>query len=77
MIGKNKVAKTLDEAIDRAKATAVELAKRYNRKTPCVKSGKCEDCNSPESICAITTIHRKKPYGVNITIILVNEELGI
>jgi len=56
---------------------AVELAKRYNRKTPCVKSGKCEDCNSPESICAITTIHRKKPYGINIVVMLINEDLGM
>lgn len=77
IIGKNKITKTLEDALNRAKVTAVELAKRYNRKTPCVKSGKCEDCNSPESICAVTTIHRKKPYGVNIIVMLINEDLGM
>ncbi|MHB1485417.1 MAG: lactate utilization protein [Saccharofermentanales bacterium] len=77
VIGKNKITKSLDEAIIRAKNTAVELAKRYNRKTPCVISGKCEDCISPGCICAITTIHRKKPYGINIFVILADEDLGI
>jgi len=55
----------------------VELARSYDRKTPCVITGKCEDCISPECICAITTIHRKKPYGVNISIILIDIDIGI
>lgn len=78
VIGKNKIAKSLEEAINRAKnVAAVQNAKRYNRKTPCVITGKCEDCLSPECICGITTIHRKQPNGHRITIILVNEELGL
>ena len=77
VIGKNKLTNTLDEAITRAKSAAVELAKRYDRKTPCVITGKCEDCISPECICAVTTIHRKKPYGVNISLILLDIEIGI
>lgn len=77
VIGKNKIANTLEDAMNRAKCSAVELAKRYNRKTPCVVTGKCENCVSPECICAVTTIHRKKPYGINITVILINEDLGI
>jgi hypothetical protein len=77
LIGKNKITNTLEDAINRAKETAVKLAKAYNRKTPCVVTGRCENCISPECICAITTIHSKKPYGINITIVLINENLGI
>ena len=78
VIGKNKIAKSLEEAIKRAQNTAaVKNAKRYNRKTPCVTTGRCEDCLSPECICAVMTIHRKQPHGLKITLILVNEELGL
>ena len=77
LIGKNKVTETLEDAMKRAKDTAVKLAKHFNRKTPCVKTGKCEDCLSPECLCSITTIHRKKPYGINISVFLINEDLGL
>lgn len=78
IIGKNKVVSTLDEAMFRAQnVAAVELAKKYHRNTPCVTTGKCEDCNSPECICAITTIHRRKPYGIEIIVVIVNEALGL
>jgi hypothetical protein len=77
VIGKNKIAESLQEAIKRAQnVAAVKNAKRYNRKTPCTVTGKCENCLSPECICSIMTIHRKQPYGLKITVILVNEELG-
>lgn len=78
VIGKNKIVKSLEEAMDRARNTAaVKNAKRYSRKTPCTITGKCEDCLSPECICGVMTIHRKQPYGLKITVILVNEELGL
>jgi len=78
VIGKNKITESLEEAIKRARNTAaVKNAKRYYRKTPCVTTGKCEDCLSPECICGVIAIHRKKPHGLKITVILVNEELGL
>lgn len=78
VIGKNKIAGSLEGAIDRARNTAaVKNAKRYNRKTPCAVTGKCGDCLSPDCICSIMTIHRKQPYGLKATVILVNEELGL
>ncbi|MEM5769522.1 MAG: lactate utilization protein [Bacillota bacterium] len=77
VIGKNKIAKTLEEAVARARnIAAVENAKRYNRKTPCSITGKCEDCLSPECICSVMTIHRRQPHGLKITVVLVNEDLG-
>ena len=78
VIGKNKIAESLEEAIKRAQNTAaVENAKRYNRKTPCAITGKCVDCLSPECICSVMSIHRRQPYGLKITVILVNEDLGL
>ena len=77
VVGKNKVVSDLDDALAWAKYTAVKLAKYYERKTPCVKTGKCENCYSPDSICSITTIHRKKPSGIDVSVFLVDEELGL
>ena len=78
VIGKNKIAPSLEEAINRARnSAAVRNAKRYNRKTPCVITGKCEDCLSLDCICNVMTIHRKKPYGVKMTVVLINEKLGL
>ncbi|MBN1307838.1 MAG: lactate utilization protein [Chitinispirillaceae bacterium] len=76
LIGRNKIVPTLEEALLRAKEAAVKVAKRYRRKTPCVTSGKCEDCLSPECVCAITTIHRRKPFGIEVSVLLIDEELG-
>lgn len=78
VIGRNKVVKTLSDAIDRAKnIAAVGIAKKYGRKTPCAYTGKCEECQSPECVCGVMTIHRRQLYGNKITVILVDEDLGI
>ncbi len=78
IIGKNKIANTLDDAIYRAKnIAAVTIAKKCNRNTPCVVTGKCEDCDSSDCICSVMTIHRRKPLGMDVSIILVNEDLGV
>jgi len=77
LIGQNKIASNLNDAIERAKQVAVKLASQYKRKTPCVKTNKCTDCLSPDCICSITTIHRKNPYGNKIIVLLINESLGL
>jgi hypothetical protein len=77
LIGRNKIVDTLDQAMTRAKDAAVKLAKHYQRKTPCVTTGKCEDCLSPQCICAVTAIHRRKPAGARMSVFLIDEDLGI
>jgi hypothetical protein len=77
VIGRNKITETLEHAMQRAKDTAVKLAKYFKRKTPCVKTGKCENCLSPQCVCSITTIHRKKPYGIDISVFLINRDFGL
>ncbi len=76
--GVNKIAPDLTAAIDRARNVAAPAnAKRLNRKTPCVATGKCHDCSSPERICRGMVIHMRPMTGFESTeVIVVGEELG-
>jgi L-lactate utilization protein LutB len=76
--GANKVAESLDSAIDRTRNHAsVVNAIRLKRKTPCVETGVCSDCNSPERICAALLILYKKPSDLEkFTVVLINEDMG-
>jgi L-lactate utilization protein LutB len=78
IVGRNKIVPTLDDAIDRIKCIAAPTnAKRLKKDTPCAKTGKCDDCNSPDRICNTWTITEKsKPVG-RIRIVIINEDLGL
>ena len=77
IIGKNKICKDYEEASERIKNIAAPLnAKRLNVKTPCVHTGKCMDCDSPQRICKVEVVMHKKPGSTNIHIYLVDEEAG-
>ena len=74
--GTNKIVNDVDEGIERIKEIAAPLnAKRLNKNTPCVETGICEDCDSPERICRVISIVAR-PYEDRITIYLINEKLG-
>lgn len=78
--GRNKIAKDVDDAIDRLKNAIVPAYTRHtHRKTPCAVTGKCNDCHSPDRYCGIMTIIEWKPYLAidDLAIILVNEDLGL
>ncbi|MDR1766811.1 MAG: lactate utilization protein [Lachnospiraceae bacterium] len=82
VVGMNKVCKTLDDAIARARNTAAPLnTHRLSPKdapmgTPCAATGSCGDCKSPASICSYISVTRLcKPAG-RIKVILVGEPLG-
>ncbi|HHU55559.1 MAG TPA: LUD domain-containing protein [Acholeplasmataceae bacterium] len=77
IIGKNKIVPTLEDAIERARNVAAPLnARRLNKKTPCVKTGKCEDCNSSERICRGILIITHLLTGMKYEIIFIDEDLG-
>ena len=77
VLGKNKLAATLEEAVDRAKNIAAPLnAKRLGCKTPCVSGGRCFDCDSPARICNATVIMSRPTGKSDMEIVFVNEELG-
>jgi hypothetical protein len=75
--GMNKVTVDLDSAMKRAKEVAGPLrAKDFNIKPPCVETGFCSDCHSPQRICNITTIFHRRPMLTDMSVILVSEGLG-
>ena len=75
--GRNKIVPDLDGAIARIEETAAPIrAASLNRKTPCVKSGYCMDCDSPDRICRITSIIHRQPLFTKITVVILDEQLG-
>ena len=76
VIGLNKVAQTVEEALARARSTASPInAARFDIKTPCQVDGICHNCNSPESICNHVHFLRNSPRGRH-SVVLVGEDLG-
>jgi hypothetical protein len=76
--GVNKIVKDIEAAEKRVKEwTAPQNAKRLKRKTPCVETGVCADCSSPDRICNIYVTLAKRPSRTDVIIILVGESLGI
>lgn len=77
IVGINKIVNNIDEAITRIENIAAPLNnKRLNRPNPCVKTGKCMNCNGPTRICNVTTILSKRPGLTDIHVFIVGEELG-
>lgn len=76
--GMNKVVKTLQDAVARARNTAapVNVQRFPGLKTPCAVTGACGDCLSENCICNQFVITRRcNPKG-RIKIVLVGENLG-
>jgi len=75
--GVNKIVRDFDEGLWRSRnIAAVRNNIRLNKKNPCVITGKCEDCLSEERICNILTVLYKKPKITEITVFLLNDNLG-
>ncbi len=77
-IGRNKIVKDVDEAIYRIKNVIAPTHAKWKGKTiPCAITGKCNDCNSPDRICNVMVVLEKKPLHADLSIILINEDLGL
>ena len=77
VIGRNKITGDLEDAMIRIKTYAAPVnTMNLDKKTPCVKTGICHDCSSPDRICNYWTIIEKSFIKKRIKIILVNEDLG-
>lgn len=77
-VGRNKLVEDLTSAVQRIKefaapANAIRLAKN----TPCVKTSHCEDCGSPERICNVWTITEKSFPRGRISVVCINQDLGL
>lgn len=79
VVGKNKIAPSLAEAMDRAKNVAgPKNAQRVRAKTPCARNAdRCYNCNTPDRVCRITMIMDRTPYGMQSEIIFVDQDLGL
>ena len=76
--GVNKIVKDIEAAEKKLKEwTGPQNAKRLGRKTPCVETGVCADCKSPDRICNIYVTLAKKSARTDIMVILVGEQFGI
>jgi len=78
IIGRNKIVKDVNEALRRIKNLIAPFhAKTKEFATPCARTGTCGDCSSPKRICSVTAIMEKRPWRTEITVVLVNEDLGL
>ena len=76
--GVNKIVPDIEAAEKRIRWwVGPQNARRLNRKTPCVETGVCGDCSSPDRICNISVTLRKKPVRTEVAVIIVGEDLGI
>jgi hypothetical protein len=85
VVGKNKIVRDLDEAFYRirniiapnhARIRSTELG-GGKMKTPCIQTGKCSDCRSVDRICNIFMTIEGKPFRTDLTVVIVNEDLGL
>ena len=77
IVGMNKICSDLDSAMKRARNVAAPInAQRFGLNTPCVKTGACMNCKSPDTICCQFLITRYSRHTDRIHVILVNDNLG-
>ncbi len=78
LCGRNKIVSDVDEAMARIKTfSAPANAMRLSKKTPCVKTAQCHDCQAPDRICNIWSITEKSFPRGRIIIVLINQDLGL
>ncbi|RJP76185.1 MAG: lactate utilization protein [Desulfobacteraceae bacterium] len=78
LVGRNKIVPDIEEAISRIKNyTAPANVMRLDKKTPCLKTSYCEECNSPDRICNNWAITEKSFPKGRIKVVLINEDLGL
>lgn len=77
IVGKNKIVKDVNAALARIKNIAAPMnCKRLGKKTPCVVTGTCTDCDSPDRICRITTILEKKSKAIEASVVIIGQDYG-
>ncbi len=77
LVSRNKLVPDLQRAMDRIKEYVAPVnTMRLDMKTPCVKTGYCMDCDSPQRICNVWTITEKSFPKGRIKLVLINDEQG-
>ena len=77
VVGMNKVAPDLDSAVARVKHYSAPVNNiRYGLKNPCVETGLCSDCKTPQRICNMWSTIEGHMIKDRIHVKLVGENLG-
>ena len=77
-VGRNKIVNNVEAALQRIKHVIAPVhAKRKGQTTPCAVTGTCTDCNSPDRICNVTMIMEKQPPHTDISVIIIDQDLGL
>ena len=77
VVGMNKVASDLESAVARVKHYAAPVNNiRYGMKNPCVETGLCSDCKTPQRICNMWSTIEGHMIKDRIHVKLVGENLG-
>lgn len=78
VVGANKIVCNLDEGIQRLKTVVGPVhARMKERNTPCVLTGECSECNSPERICNVICVLMRSPTMTEIHVVMVGQDLGL
>jgi len=81
VVGVNKLVRDAEDGLRRIREVAAPMnARRHGYESlPCVHTGKCGDCRSPERICNFTVIIEKlRPWHKGrLNVVIVGEELGL
>jgi len=76
-IGRNKIVPDCEAAVARIKNYAAPVnVMRLDKKCPCGKTGRCENCSSPDRICNTWTITEKSFPKHRVKVVLINEDMG-
>ncbi|MBU0936837.1 MAG: lactate utilization protein [Spirochaetes bacterium] len=75
--GVNKIVADVDEAFARLELRAAPMNNhRLDRPNPCVKTGRCMDCDGDSRICRIYHVLRKRPSASDFSVFIIGETLG-
>lgn len=75
--GHNKIVDDLSEGLRRARDVSFPAAaKNLGLDIPCVKKGRCVECDNPHPICSVNTVITRKPLKPDILVALIAEKLG-
>lgn len=78
-VGINKIVPDIEAAMNRIRIIAApkNAARHSGFHTPCIKTGTCMDCQSPDRICNSWLITEKSYPKGRISVILIKQELGL
>ena len=77
VVGYNKIVKDAKAALERVRREAAPVdALRFGRETPCVKTGECTNCKSPDRVCSTFMLQSFQCHKNRIKVIIVGEQLG-